>query len=198
MKSKPKFHYPDVVEDIADAKGFYLDDQPSLHKTGIPAKYAVRHSGSTPKGHCLYLCPYSKSCSSPPYSGDLATVGSHVCHYHLGHCILCPYDGLRFYNGDRWRKHMASAHSCAPWYRSQLPMVQHMPGPSTVSTTSTPAATVDTTGTANTTTFKVVTESVIPVSMPLIQKTSQRTHCPTWRIKMWMRIICRPRKMNPP
>ena len=132
---------------------------PFITLIDIPAKYAVRHSGSTPKGRSLYLCPYSESCSSPPYGGDLATVGSHVCHYHLGHCILCPYDGLRIYNRDGWKKHMASAHPGAPWYHSQLPAVQYMPGSSTVSTTSTP-------DTTDTTTLKVVAGSIIPVSVP--------------------------------
>ena len=120
VKSRPKGNYPDKVPDILQARGFLPEDRDSLHNTGIPAVYAVRRSGSSNKGRSLYLCPYEDRCGPPPYSGDIASAGSHVRRHHLGHCIQCPYDGNRFYNGAGWRDHMMAKHPKAPWYRSEL------------------------------------------------------------------------------
>ena len=120
VKSRPKGNYPDKIPDISQARGFLPEDKDSLHNTGIPAVYAVRRSGSSDKGRSLYLCPYEDRCGPPPYSGDIASAGSHVRRHHLGHCIQCPYDGSRFYNGAGWRDHMAAKHVNAPWYHSEL------------------------------------------------------------------------------
>ena len=127
VKSRPKGNYPDKVPDILQARGFLPEDKDSLHNTGIPAVYAVRRSGSSDKGRSLYLCPYEDRCGPPPYSGDIASAGSHVRRHHLGHCIQCPYDGNRFYNGAGWRDHMVAKHSKAPWYRSELGIDCDMP-----------------------------------------------------------------------
>ena len=127
VKSCPKITYPDKVADIAQAQGFFPEDKDSLHNTGIPAVYAVRCSGSSGKGRSLYLCPYGDRCSIPPYSGDIASAGSHVCRHHLGHCIQCPYDGNRFYNAAGWREHMSMKHANAPWYRNQLGVDSSLP-----------------------------------------------------------------------
>ena len=96
VKSRPKMTYVDKVSDISTAQGFLPEDKYSLHNTGIPPTYAVRHSGTSSKGRSLYLCPFGDQCSHPPYSSDIASTGSHVHHHHLGHCIQCPYDGNCF------------------------------------------------------------------------------------------------------
>ena len=127
VKSRPKMTYVDKVLDISMAQGFLPEDKDSLHNTGIPQTYAVRRSGSSSKGRSLYLCPFRDQCSNPPYSGDIASMGSHVRHHHLGHCIQCPYDGNRFYNGTGWWDHMSSKHECAPWYHSQLGIDSQLP-----------------------------------------------------------------------
>ena len=120
LKSRPKMTYVDKVPHISMAQGFLPEDKDSLHNTGIPHTYVVRHSGTSSKGRSLYLCPFGDQCSSPPYSSEIDSRGSHVCHHHLGHCIQCPYDGNRFYNGTGWWDHVSSKHEGAPWYRSQL------------------------------------------------------------------------------
>ena len=120
VKSKLKARYIDRCTDIADTQGFFPVNPASLHNTGFPEQYLVKPCGSSSKGQSIYLCPYGDACTWPPYSGDLPSTGSHVCRHHLGLCLLCPYEGLRFYNGDGWRKHMQGHHSSTPWYRSQL------------------------------------------------------------------------------
>ena len=127
VKSRPKGNYPDKIPDINQARGFLPEDKDSLHNTGIPAVYAVRRSGASDKGRSLYLCPYEDRCGPPPYSGDIASAGSHVRRHHLGHCIQYPYDGSRFYNGAGWRDHMVAKHAEAPWYRSELGIDCDMP-----------------------------------------------------------------------
>ena len=127
VKSRPKTTYVDKVPDISMAQGFLPEDKDSLHNTGIPQTYMVRRSGTSSKGRSLYLCPFGDQCSSPPYSSDIASMGSHVHCHHLGHCIQCPYDGNRFYNGTGWRDHMSSKHEGAPWYRSQLGIDSQLP-----------------------------------------------------------------------
>ena len=127
VKSRPKGNYPDKVPDILEARGFLPEDKDSLHNTGIPATYAVRRSGSSGKGRSLYLCPYGDRCGPPPYSGDIASAGSHVRRHHLGHCIQCPYDGSRFYNGAGWRDHMLAKHAKAPWFCNELGIDCDMP-----------------------------------------------------------------------
>ena len=124
VKSRPKGNYPDKIPDILEARGFLPQDRDSLHNMGIPATYAVRRSGSSGKGRSLYLCPYGDCCGPPPYSGDIASAGSHV---HRRHCIQCPYDGSRFYNGSGWRDHMLAKHAKAPWFRSELGIDCDMP-----------------------------------------------------------------------
>ena len=120
VKSRSKINYSDKVLDINQACGFFPEDKDSLHNTGIPTVYAVCQSGASGKGRSLYMCPYGDRCSNPPYSLDIASTCSHVRRHHLGHCIQCPYDGSRFYNGAGWRDHMAAKHANAPWYHSQL------------------------------------------------------------------------------
>ena len=127
VKSHPKVNYSDKVANIALARGFFPEDKDSLHNTGIPAVYAIWRSGSSSKGRSLYMCPYGDCCSTPPYSADIAGTGSHVRRHHLGHCIQCPYDGNRFYNGACWRDHMAAKHADAPWCHSQLGIDCSMP-----------------------------------------------------------------------
>ena len=114
VKSRPKVNNVNKVADITMAQGFLLEDKDSLYNTGIPAAYAVRCSGSSGKGRSLYMCPFGDQCSSPPYASDIASTGNHI------HCIQCPYDGSRFYNGTGWQDHMASKHEGAPWYRFHL------------------------------------------------------------------------------
>ena len=127
VKFRSKTFYPDKVSDISAAMGFFPEDKESLHNTRIPAIYTVRRSGTSSKGQSLYLCPYGDRCSNPPYSGDIASAGSHIRRHHLGHCIQCPYDGTRFYNGAGWRDHMCTKHPDAPWYRSQLGIDSKLP-----------------------------------------------------------------------
>ena len=43
VKSHPKITYVDKVSDISLAQGFLPEDKDSLHNTGIPQNYAVRH-----------------------------------------------------------------------------------------------------------------------------------------------------------
>ena len=150
VKSHPKMTYVDKVPDISMAQGFLPEDKDSLHNTGIPQTYTVRCSGTSSKGRSLYLCPFGDQCSSPPYSSDIASTGSHVRRHHLGHCIQCPYDGNRFYNGTGWRDHMSSKHEGAPWYCSQLGIDNKLPSTlfkatnlsSTVTTVEEPVATM--------------------------------------------------------
>ena len=90
VKSHPKVTYADKATDISMTQGFLPEDKDSLHNTRIPTSYAVRHSGTSGKGRSLYMCPFGDQCSSPPYVSDIASMGSHVGHHHLGHCIQCP------------------------------------------------------------------------------------------------------------
>ena len=124
VKSKPKIQYPDKVPSLAETKGFFPVNKDSLHNTGIPPNYHVKRTGSSQKGCSIYMCPYEVDCSTPPYSGDIASTGSHVRRHHLGHSCVCPYCGLRFYNAAGWRDHMTSKHTGMPLYRSEVgPMV---------------------------------------------------------------------------
>ena len=120
IKSKPKIQYSDKVPSLAQMKGFFPVDKDSLHNTDIPLKYHVKHTGSSQKGHSIYMCPYDTECSTLPYSGNIASAGSHVRHHHLGHSCVCPYCGLRFYNAAGWRDHMTSKHAGMPLYGSDV------------------------------------------------------------------------------
>ena len=119
-KTKSKAQYQDKVDDIAATKGFLPVDAQTLHNTGIPVSYHVKRSGSSGKGRSLYVCSYSDECSSPPYVGDLPSAASHVRKHHLGHSIVCPYCGARYYNANGWRDHMGAKHARLPWYGGQL------------------------------------------------------------------------------
>ena len=57
----------------------------------------------------------------------LLVQGAMSSRHHLGHCIQCPYDGNRFYNGIGWWDHMSSKHEGAPWYCSQLGIDSQLP-----------------------------------------------------------------------
>ena len=130
VKSRPKATYTDKAADISMTQGFLPEDKDSLHNMGIPAAYAIRHSGTSGKGRSLYMCPFGDQCSSPPYVSDIASTGSHVRHHHLGHCIHCPYDGSRFYNGTGWRDHMSSKHEGALGTILSLGLIASFPLPS--------------------------------------------------------------------
>ena len=124
VKIKPKTQYADKMPSLAQTKGFFPLDQDTLHNTGIPATHHVKRAGSTPRGRSIYICSYEAECSSPPYTGDIASAGSHVRRHHLGHSLVCPYCGLRFYNGSGWKDHMMSKHTGMPMYGNQVgPMV---------------------------------------------------------------------------
>ena len=183
VKSRPKVTYVDKAADISMAQGFLPEDKDSLHNMGIPTTYAIRHSGTSGKGRSLYMCPFGDQCSSPPYVSDIASMGSHVHRHHLGHCIQCPYDGNRFYNGTRWHDHMSSNHEGAPWYCSQLGIDCKLPSTlfkvttiaaassSAVSTKSTPASTQSINP----------SDAAIPVSVPLtldLPETDTLEHVP--------------------
>ena len=74
--------------------------------------------------------PINLNAAPPPYTGDIASAGSHVRHHHLGHSVVCPYCGLRFYNAVGWKVHMLSKHAGMPLYGSEVgPMVHpvHIP-----------------------------------------------------------------------
>ena len=158
VKSRPKITYVDKVSDISMAQGFLPEDKDSLHNTGIPQNYAVRHSGTSSKGRSLYLCPFGDQCSSPPYTSDITSMGSHVRRHHLGHCIQCPYNGNRFYNATGWWDHMSSKHKGAPWYRSQLGIDSQLP--TTLFKATNPSSTV--------TAVKESAEITVPVLDPLV------------------------------
>ena len=158
VKSRPKITYVDKVLDISMAQGFLPEDKDSLHNTGIPQNYAVRRSGTSSKGRSLYLCPFGDQCSSPPYTSDITSMGSHVHRHHLGHCIQCPYDGNRFYNATGWRDHMSSKHEGAPWYRSQLGIDSQLP--TTLFEATNPSTTVIA--------VKESAETTVPVLDPLV------------------------------
>ena len=124
VKSKPKIQYADKVPSLAQTKGFFPMDKDTLHNTGIPTTHHVKRAGATPKGRSIYMCSYESECSTPPYTGNIASTGSHVRRHHLGHSLVCPYCGLRFYNGSGWKDHMLSKHPGMPTYGSQVgPMV---------------------------------------------------------------------------
>ena len=130
VKSKPKVQYADKVPSLAQTRGFFPTDPDSLHNTGILPNYHVKCAGSSKKGHSIYVCPYEFECSTPPYTGDIASAGSHVRCHHLGHSVVCPYCGLRFYNASGWKVHMLSKHAGMPLYGSEVgPMVHpvHIP-----------------------------------------------------------------------
>ena len=93
---------PQGSVDILEPKEPCVKD--SLHNTGIPLKYHMRHSGSSQKGRSIYMCPYDTECSTPP----------------LGHCCVCPYCGFRFYNTAGWRDHMTAKHAGMPFYGCDL------------------------------------------------------------------------------
>ena len=78
VKSKLKIQYPDEVPSLDQTKGFFPVSKDSLHNTGIPPNYHVKRTGSSQKGRSIYMCPYEADCSTPPYSGDIASTGSHV------------------------------------------------------------------------------------------------------------------------
>ena len=120
VKSKGKVQYQDKVADIAQAKGFLPVDSSTLHNTGIPVSHHVKHSGASGKGRSLYVCSYPNECSAIPYSADIASTASHVRKHHLGHCIVCPYCGTRYYNVNGWQDHMGSKHAPMLWYGSQV------------------------------------------------------------------------------
>ena len=127
VKSKPKIQYPDKVPSLAESKGFFPINKDSLHNTGIPPNYHVKRTGSSQKGRSIYMCPYEADCSTPSYSGNIASTGSHVQRHHLGHSCVCPYCRLRFYNAAGWRDHMTSKHTGMPLYGSEMgPMVLPM------------------------------------------------------------------------
>ena len=90
VKSCPKVTYADKTTDILMTQGFLPEDKDSLHNMGIPTAYTICHSGTSGKGRSLYMCPFGDQCSSPPYVSDIASMGSHICRHHLGHCIQCP------------------------------------------------------------------------------------------------------------
>ena len=163
VKSRPKMTYVDKVSDISMAQGFLPEDKDSLHNTGIPPTYAVRCSGTSSKGRSLYLCPFGDQCSSPPYSSDIASTGSHVHRHHLGHCIQCPYDGNRFYNGTGWQDHMSSKHEGAPWYRSQLGIDSQLP--TTLFKATNPSSTV--------TAMEEPVEMMVPVPDPFVSNVPE-------------------------
>ena len=78
VKARPKAQYADKVPSLAQTKGFFPLDRDSLHNTGIPENYHVKRAGSAQTGRSIYVCPYESECSMPPYSGDIASTGSHV------------------------------------------------------------------------------------------------------------------------
>ena len=119
VKSKPKIQYPDKVPFLAQMKGFFPVDKDSLHNTSIP-NYHVKRTGSSQKGRSIYMCPYEADCSTLPYSGDIASTGSHARHHHLGHSCVCQYCRLHFYNAAGWRDHMTSKHMGMPLYGSEV------------------------------------------------------------------------------
>ena len=123
VKSKPKAQYMDRMPDIANTKGFFPLDKDSLHNTGIPSTHLVKRTGSSGKGQSIYMCPYESECSVPPYSGDIASTGSHVRCHHLALSLVCPYCGLRFYNATGWKDHMGSKHTDMPHYCTQVGMM---------------------------------------------------------------------------
>ena len=130
VKSKPKVQYADKVPSLAQTRGFFPADPDSLHNTGILPNYHVKRAGSSKKGRSIYVCPYESECSTPPYTGDIASAGSHVRRHHLGHSVVCPYCGLCFYNAAGWKVHMLSKHAGMPLYGSEVsPMVHpvHIP-----------------------------------------------------------------------
>ena len=124
VKSKPKKQYADKVPSLSQTQGFFPQDKDTLHNTGIPVNYHVKRAGSSQKGRSIYICPYESECSTPPYTGDIASTGSHVRCHHLGHSLVCPYCGLCFYNASGWKDHMTSKHAGMPLYGSEVgPMV---------------------------------------------------------------------------
>ena len=169
VKSRPKATYADKATDILMTQGFLPEDKDSLHNTGIPAAYAIRHSGTSGKGRSLYMCPSGDQCSSPPYVSDIASTGSHVHRHHLGHCIKCPYDGSQFYNGTGWWDHMSSKHEGALWYHSQLGIDCKLPSTFFKATTAAaaPSSAVSTISDPDSTQSTGPSEATIPVSAPL-------------------------------
>ena len=125
VKSKPKAQYADKAPSLAQTQGFFPHDKESLHNTGIPLNYHVKRAGSSQTGRSIYICPYESECSMPPYTGDIASTGSHVRRHHLGHSLVCPYCGLRFYNASGWKDHMTSKHSGMPLYGSEVGSMVH-------------------------------------------------------------------------
>ena len=119
-KPKAKVQYQDKVNDIAQARGFLPVDAATIHNTGIPTSHHVKRSGSSERGRSLYVCSYASECSAVPYSGDIASATSHVHKHHLGHCVVCPYCGARYYNSNGWRDHMGAKHAQMPWYGTQV------------------------------------------------------------------------------
>ena len=183
MKSRPKANYTDKAADISMTQGFLPADKDSLHNMGIPTAYAVHRSGTSGKGRSLYMCPFGDQCSSPPYVSDIASMGSHVCCHHLGHCIQCPYDGSQFYNGTGWRDHMSSKHEGAPWYCSQLGIDCKLPSTFFKATTAAaaPSSTALTASDPASTQSTNPPEATIPASVPLtldVPETDTLEHVP--------------------
>ena len=183
VKSRPKATYADKAADISMTQGFLPKDKDSLHNTGIPRAYAVHSSGTSGKGRSLYMCPFGDQCSSPPYVSDIANTGSHVHRHHLGHCIQCPYDGSRFYNGTGWQDHMSSKHEGAPWYRSQLGIDYKLPSTFFKVTTAAaaPSSAVSTISNPASTQSTDPPEATIPASVPLtldVPETDTLEHVP--------------------
>ena len=175
VKSRPKATYADKAADISMTQGFLPEDKDSLHNMGIPMAYAVHRSGTSGKGRSLYMCPFGDQCSSPPYVSDIASTGSHVCRHHLGHCIQCPYDGNRFYNGTGWQDHMSSKHEGAPWYHSQLGIDCKLPSTFFKVTTvaAAPSSAVSTICDPDSTQSTDPSEATIPVSAPLVPEVPE-------------------------
>ena len=128
IKSRPKGNYPNKVLVIFfKPEVFFLRTETRYTILAFQLSMLFEDQVLLIKGHSLYLCPYEDRCGPPPYSGDIASAGSHVRRHHLGHCIQCRYDGSRFYNGAGWRDHMLAKHAKAPWYRSELGIDCDMP-----------------------------------------------------------------------
>ena len=175
VKSCSKVNYTNKVADTSMAQGFLPEDKDSLHKTGIPAAYAIHRSGTSGKERSLYMCPFGDQCSSPPYASDIASTGSHIHRHHLGHCIRCPYDSSHFYNGTGWWDHMASKHEGAPWYHSQLGIDSKLTSTFFQATTTTAASgsTVSNVGDPGNTQSTNPVEATIPVSAPSVPDVAE-------------------------
>ena len=170
VKSRSKVTFVDKVTDISITQGFLPENKDSLHNTGIPEAYAIHRSGTSGKGRSLYMCPFGDQCSSPPYVSDIGSMGSHICHHHLGHCVQCPYESNQFYDGTGWQDHMSSKHESVPWYRSQLRVSSNLPTSffKVATPVAAPSSTISTISDSSTTLSTAPSEATIPVSAPLV------------------------------